>query len=111
MSRNIEVKKVLKANKMIKIHINKNIFLLILIFTSLISINISFAKDKEVPKPTCSSVGDLQCPKGFKPTCPEQHKPSCVFAGTMQLPACLADSADNTFYSYKLDKIICKKSK
>ena len=102
----------MKVNKIIKTNINKNIFLLFLICANFIFVNASFAKDKnEGPKPICSNVGDIKCPKGFQPSCPEQHKPSCVFAGTMQFPACLADSADNTFYSYKLDKISCKKSK
>ncbi|GEM_PF-5834671 len=98
---------------MAKVYINKNILVLMLIITVFIFANLSFAKDKdkEGPKPNCTNVGELQCPKGFQPSCPEQHKPSCVFAGTMQLPACLADSADNTFFSYKLDKITCKKSK
>lgn len=96
---------------MTKGYINKNILVLMLIIIIFISANISFAKDKEGQKPNCTSVGELRCPKGFQPSCPEQHTPSCVFAGTMQLPACLANSADNTFFSYKLDKITCKKSK
>ena|SRR3989338_144966 len=99
---------------MTKSYVNKNILVLMLIIIVFIFANISFAKDKkdkEGLKPNCTSVGELRCPKGFQPSCPEQHKPFCVFAGNMQLPACLADSADNTFFSYKLDKITCKKSR
>ncbi len=59
--------------------------------------------------PSCTIVGELQCPKGLLPKCPKQYKPSCVFVGTMQLPACLANNADNTFFSYNLDTINCKK--
>ena len=57
----------------------------------------------------CSTDGELNCPKGFKANCPKQYKPSCVFVGTMHLPACLADSADDTFYSFDLNKITCEK--
>ena len=59
--------------------------------------------------PSCTSVGELQCTKGFKAICPKQHKPTCIFIGTMQLPACLADSADDTFFSYNLNNITCEK--
>ncbi len=96
---------------MVKNYLKKNGFLLLLTLSFFITISLSEAKDKEAPKPNCTNVGELKCPKGFSPSCPEQHKPSCVFAGSMQYPACLADSGDNTFYSYKLDKISCKKSK
>lgn len=77
------------------------------------SISHAFGKVKSnesiVEKPTCSTVGEIKCPGKLKPTCPKQHKPSCVFVGTMQLPSCLADSTDNTFFSYNLDKISCEK--
>lgn len=66
-------------------------------------------KEKEVSIPICSSIGEIGCPKGFKANCPKQYKPSCVFVGTKQLPACLADSADTTSFSYRLDKITCEK--
>ncbi|MBI3589816.1 MAG: hypothetical protein HY094_00340 [Candidatus Melainabacteria bacterium] len=69
------------------------------------------AKEKNTVIPRCTSAGEIQCPKGFKPNCPEQYKPSCIFVMPKQLPACLADSADKTFYSYSLDKISCKKDK
>ncbi|OGI07297.1 MAG: hypothetical protein A3I68_02880 [Candidatus Melainabacteria bacterium RIFCSPLOWO2_02_FULL_35_15] len=57
----------------------------------------------------CTIAGELNCPKGFKTSCPKQYKPSCVFVGTTHLPACLADSADDTFYSFDLSKITCEK--
>ena len=66
-------------------------------------------KEKTVVSAGCTSAGELNCPNGFKASCPKQYKPSCVFLGTMQLPACLADSADNTFYSFDLNKITCEK--
>lgn len=89
--------------------------IMLLVITGLLSPQISYAFGKVKPskstkeKPTCTSIGELQCPGKLKPTCPKQHKPSCVFVGTMQLPSCLADSADNTFFSYNLDKISCEK--
>ena len=89
--------------------------IIIIVITSFLfpSISHAFGKAKQVEqvkeKPTCTNVGQLQCPGKLKPTCPKQHKPSCVFVGTMQLPSCLADSADNTFFSYNLDKISCEK--
>ncbi|OGI18568.1 MAG: hypothetical protein A3B68_02245 [Candidatus Melainabacteria bacterium RIFCSPHIGHO2_02_FULL_34_12] len=98
----------------------KLLLVLLLVVTSLINsfsilanAKIKLTKEKGVEGilPTCTTVGELKCPTGFKPSCPEQHKPSCIFAGTKQLPACLADSSDNTFFSYKLDKISCKKIK
>ncbi|MBI2996468.1 MAG: hypothetical protein HYY52_07185 [Candidatus Melainabacteria bacterium] len=61
--------------------------------------------------PVCTQIGEIHCPKGFKPTCPKQYKPSCVFVGNMQLPACLADSYDDTAFDFHLDKISCQKGK
>ncbi len=69
----------------------------------------SKTQNKEVKPASCTPVGQLECPQGFSPDCPKQYKPSCVFVGTMQLPACLADGTDTTFYSYSLDKIKCQK--
>lgn len=69
----------------------------------------SFAKDKTHIIPNCTTVGEISCPKGLRPTCPSQYMASCVFVGTMQLPGCLADSTDNTFLNYRLDKISCEK--
>ena len=66
-------------------------------------------KEKTVAPPMCSNTGEISCPKGYKLNCPKQYKPACVFVGTSQLPACLADSADNTFFSYDLNKISCQK--
>ena len=89
--------------------------LTLIVITGLLSPQLSHAFGKTKidnsinEKPTCTSVGQLQCPGKLKPTCPKQHKPSCVFVGTMQLPSCLADSTDNTFFSYNLDKITCEK--
>ena len=86
--------------------------LLILISSNQCFAKISFGKSKEKEVkilPTCSQTGEMQCPKGLKPTCPKQYKSSCVFVGTMQLPACLADTYDTTAFSYHLDKISCEK--
>ena len=66
-------------------------------------------KKKVTISAECTPDGELNCPKGFKANCPKQYKPSCVFVGTKQLPACLADSADDTFYSFDLSKITCEK--
>ncbi len=66
-------------------------------------------KEKEQKPALCTPVGELQCPKGYKANCPKQYRPSCVFLGTKQLPACLADNADGTFYKYNLDNITCEK--
>ena len=88
---------------------------ILIVVIGLLFPSISYAFGKAKPsesvkeKPTCTAVGELQCPGKLKPTCPKQHKPSCVFVGTMQLPSCLANSADNTFFSYNLDKISCEK--
>lgn len=89
----------------------KTIILIVITGLSFQPILVAFGKTNEQlnEKPTCTATGQLQCPGKLKPTCPKQHKPSCVFLGTMQLPSCLADSADNTFFSYKLDKITCEK--
>ena len=71
---------------------------------------ISFNEKKRVTvSAECTTAGELNCPKGFQANCPKQYKPSCVFVGTKQLPACLADSTDNTFYSFDLNKITCEK--
>ena len=71
---------------------------------------INFNEKKKVTvSAKCTDAGDLNCPKGFQATCPKQYKPSCVFVGTKQLPACLADNTDNTFYSFDLNKITCEK--
>ena len=91
-------------------------FLLFFSFFSFISVVPAYSaepKPKEIETviPSCTSVGELQCAKGFKAICPKQHKPTCIFVGTMQLPACLADSADDTFFSYNLNNIVCKKNK
>lgn len=67
------------------------------------------AETNSVTIPTCSNAGELDCPKGFKPSCPAQYKPTCIFLLNKQKPACLADSPDNTFFNYRLDKISCKK--
>ncbi len=68
-------------------------------------------KKKVTVSAECTSSGELNCPEGFKATCPKQYKPSCVFLGTKHLPACLADSTDDTFYSYDLKKITCEQTK
>ena len=80
-------------------------------FLSLSMVQISFAKptNKERKPASCTPVGELQCPKGFQASCPKQYKPSCIFLGTKQLPSCLADSADDTFYKYNLENISCEK--
>ena len=71
---------------------------------------ISFKEKKKVAvSAECSTVGELNCPKGFQASCPKQYKPSCIFVGTKHLPACLADNTDNTFYSFDLNKITCEK--
>ena len=71
---------------------------------------ITFNEKKKVSvSAECTVAGELNCPKGFKANCPEQYKPSCVFVGTKHLPACLANSADDTFYSFDLKKITCEK--
>ena len=97
---------------------NSKVFLgntLVLISVALIYPDSSYAKIKAMEKdfvlPTCTVSGEIECPKGFQPSCPEQYKPSCIFVLQKQHPACLADSADNTFYNYRLDKISCKKGK
>ena len=66
-------------------------------------------KKKITVSAECTTAGELNCPKGFLASCPKQYKPSCVFVGTMHLPACLADNADDTFYSFDLNKISCEK--
>ena len=93
--------------------INKFFATIFLTFNLLVLtfLNHSSAKTNETPDPSCSMVGEIQCPKGYNPNCPKQYKPACIFVGTMHLPSCLADSADNTFFSYALDKISCQKSK
>lgn len=92
-------------------------FLILLIEVFFIGLTISnecFAEfkisEKGITVPSCTTVGEIQCPKGFKPSCPKQYKASCVFVGNKQHPACLADSADNTFFNYHLDKISCQKN-
>lgn len=96
----------------------KNILLILILLifaitTSLRCIaKVSLKENKKVATSAeCTAAGELNCPDGFKANCPKQYKPSCVFVGTMQLPACLADSADNTFYSFDLNKITCEKIK
>ena len=66
-------------------------------------------KKKVTVHAECTTAGELNCPKGFIASCPKQFKPSCVFLGSMHLPACLANSADDTFYSFDLNKISCEK--
>ncbi len=93
-----------------KVTIQKGTYLALVLLLG--SLNSSFAKtDITSTLPTCSSTGTLSCPNGFKPDCPEKYKPSCVFLGSKQRPACLANYTDTTFYSYSLDKIVCKKGK
>ena len=71
---------------------------------------VSLDEKKDIPATAqCSPVGELSCPKGLKPKCPEQYRPSCVFIGNMQLPSCLADNSDDTFYNFDLNKISCGK--
>ena len=96
----------------------KNILLILIlcIFAMTISLRciakISLKEERKVAASAeCTTAGELNCPEGFKANCPKQYKPSCVFVGTMQLPACLADSDDNTFYSFDLNKITCEKIK
>lgn len=65
---------------------------------------------EETPLPTCTSTGTLGCPKGFVATCPEKQKPSCIFIGKGQLPACLDDGSKEVGrYEYYLDRIKCEK--
>ena len=79
-------------------------------FNSRCIAKISFNEKKKVTvSAECTMAGELNCPKGFMASCPKQYKPSCVFVGTKHLPACLADSSDNTFYSFDLNKITCEK--
>lgn len=94
-----------------KVHLSI-IFVLIFfpILHSFAKLNVK-EKERELVLPSCTDVGQIQCQKGYKPTCPKQHKPSCIFLGTMQRPACLADNADETFFSYNLNNITCEKGK
>lgn len=97
--------------------VKNNLILILLILISIFSLNFNptfsqgkiTIKEKEVPVPICSGTGELSCPTGYKPICPKQYKPKCIFVTNKQRPACLADSSDKTFYSYYLDKISCKK--
>ena len=68
-------------------------------------------KENDITLPSCTKVGGVYCPSGFKPDCPKQYKPTCVFVGNKQLPGCLADSPDTTAFNYRLDKINCTKEK
>ena len=68
-------------------------------------------KEKDVVAALCTTGGTIGCPDGYKPTCPKQYIPSCVFLTNKQLPACLADSPDKKIYNYRTDLIKCKKSK
>ena len=89
------------------------IVILILQISLLFLSNNCFGKitAKDTSQASCSNVGQLECPQGFRPNCPEQYTPSCVFVGTMYLPSCLASSADDTVFNYRLDKISCTKGK
>ena len=93
----------------------KIIFLVLILELLLSTLNlrciakIHFNEKKKVTTAECNTAGELNCPKGFKASCPTQYKPSCVFVGTKHMPACLADSADDTFYSFDLNKITCEK--
>ena len=94
----------------------KFVFLLLILSVLISTLNlsciakISFNEKKKITvSAECSTAGELNCPKGFIASCPKQYKPSCVFVGTKQMPACLADNADNTFYSFDLNKITCEK--
>lgn len=90
----------------------KNTILILILLLTTICVNEVFAekgKENETITPSCTTAGQIQCPKGLKPNCPKQYKPSCVFLGTKQRAACLADSYDNTVFNYNLDKISCKK--
>lgn len=82
---------------------------LILIIELLPQNSLAKFKTKEIVNPLCTATGELACPKGYKPSCPKQYTPACLFLLNMQTPACLADTADNTFFNYHLDKISCKK--
>ncbi len=97
-----------------------NYLALVLLVSSLATLpSFSFGKKKEIKesipetipgtKPTCDNAGKVGCSEGLQPLCPKDHKPSCVFVGTMYLPSCLANSSDNTFFSYKLNNISCGK--
>ena len=68
-------------------------------------------KNEEVAKPSCTAAGDLGCPKGFKPFCPSDFQPTCIFVGTRQLPACLDKKNDGGKFEFYLDRIKCEKSK
>ena len=85
----------------------KSIFLVSIVFIGQSSSTFAV----EPAKPTCSSVGQINCPPGSKPTCPKQYTPLCIFVGTMQLPSCLASGSDMTFYNFNLNKVGCEKSK
>ena len=88
----------------------KSTLTLLIAFTSLFGGNDNaLQKEKETPKPACSSTAVLSCPKGYQPSCPPKHKPSCIFVGTGQLPACLEDNTDNFAFNYYLDRIMCQK--
>lgn len=69
------------------------------------------SEKKDSKPPTCTTVGHLQCPKGFKPICPNNAKPSCIFFGTKQHPACMENSKDKITYDYSLNTVICEKTK
>lgn len=86
-----------------------SVFLISLLIWSAQEICFAKSQEKEQKPATCTPVGELQCPKGYKANCPKQYRPSCVFVGTKQLPSCLADSADDTFYKYNLENISCEK--
>ncbi len=94
----------------------KIVFLILILNIFVITANLRcIAKINEKEKvpvfAECNTIGELNCPSGFKANCPKQYKPSCVFVGTKHLPSCLADNADDTFYSFDLKKITCEKTK
>lgn len=95
----------------------KNLILLMVLVTSvsLLFQNTSLGKvktkNKDTKIPICSSVGHLECPKGFKPICPNNAKPSCIFLGTKQHPACMENNKDKITYNYSLNGITCEKIK
>jgi hypothetical protein len=82
----------------------------LLLFPNVTSGKIKLEK-KDSKLPICTTVGHLQCPKGFKPICPNNAKPSCIFLGTKQYPACTENSKDKITYNYSLNGITCEKSK
>lgn len=96
---------------------NKNLIILltmiVFLFNLFSAVSLGKLKSEKTDSKllTCSSVGNLQCPKGFKPFCPNSAKPTCIFLGAKQQPACMENSKDKITYNYNLNSITCVKDK